>query len=327
MKWKILNTDAKHYPDEAQAILRGIGQATNKEITQDELKQEIPSYNILVVGLGLLIDKEVINRGKDLKIIASATTGLNHIDVDYAESKGIKVVSLKGEQEFLSKVTSTAELALGLLVCLMRKIVWSFDGVRKDKWASENFREHFEGHELRGRVMGIVGLGRLGRIMARYAEAFYMEVLAYDPYAEDSVFEEWGVKRVDLPKLLNSSDIVSIHIPLDRETENLIGRKEFEQMKKSAYLVNTSRGEIINENDFLWALENKIITGAAVDVLAGELYFNKQTVKKNKLINYAKTHDDLLIVPHIGGMTVEAAVKTRVFIAEKLKNETAGYKE
>lgn len=309
MLYKILNTIGSQYSSEARPILAKLGQVDYFDLNQKQLLEKIGDYEVLLVGLGLNIDKAVIDRAANLKIIATATTGLDHIDVAYVESHGIKILSLRGETEFLDAITGTAELAWGLMIDLLRLTHQAAQDVKNYHWD----RERFRGHNLYGQTLGIVGLGRLGRWMARYGQAFGMKVLACDPHVKQSDLAQ----MVSFEELIKQSDIVSIHVHLSPETTNMFHDKVFSQMKPTAYLINTARGQIVNEVDLLKALTDKTIAGYATDVLADELGFAEK-FKKHPLIEYAKKHDNLLIVPHIGGMTHESRQATDIFIAEKI---------
>ena len=186
---------------------------------------------------------------------------------------------------------------------------YAFDSVKGYQWDREKFR----GHNLYGQTLGIVGFGRLGKWVARYGKAFNMNVIYYDPYVDNDECEK---KSFD--ELLSKSDVISIHVPLNNETENMFDSSIFNKMKNSAYLINTSRGKIVNEDDLLKALEERQIEGYGTDVLADELEFAKD-FSNHPLVEYAKKNQNLIIVPHIGGMTYESRIATDVFIANKLK--------
>jgi D-3-phosphoglycerate dehydrogenase / 2-oxoglutarate reductase len=315
MTYKILNTIGQQYTAKAKEILSEIGEVDYLNITQNELLEKISGYDIAIIGLGLEFNKEVLDKAENLKIISTATTGLDHIDLECAKQKGIEVLSLKGETEFLDSITGTAELAFGLTIDLLRLAHPAFVSVKEYEWDREKFR----GHNLYGMTLGVVGLGRLGRWMARYGKAFGMRVLACDPNLDGSEFEKSGVEKASFDDLIRQSDVISIHVHLSPETENMFAAKALAQMKESAYLINTSRGKIVNEKDLLAALENKTIAGYGTDILADEIDFIKNGFTKNPLVEYAKTHDNCIIVPHIGGMTYESREATDMFMAEKLK--------
>jgi D-3-phosphoglycerate dehydrogenase len=218
------------------------------------------------------------------------------------------VVSLKGEVEFLRSVRATAELTVALAFALMRRIPNAVQSVRSGEWD----RDLFRGHELFGKTVGIVGLGRLGTLAAGYFKAFGMNVLGYD------IRSDFPVKVADrvatLTELLQRSDVVTLHVAYDLSTRHLIGKPQIDTMPSHAVLINTSRGGVVDETALLSALQHGRIAGAALDVLDGEPDINKN----HPLIEYATKHDNLLITPHVGGNTVESFIKTEMFLAEKV---------
>lgn len=312
---KILNTIGEKFSEQGKKILSDVGETDYLDLAQEKLLEVVGKYDAAVIGLGLNLNKEVLDRAKNLKIIATATTGLDHIDFEHAKTKGIEILSLKGEDEFLNSITGTAELAFGLILSLLRYIPWSFDDVKNYKWDRESFR----GYNLAGKTLGVVGVGRLGRMTVRYATAFGMNVIAYDPHIENI-----GCEKVSFDELIGRSDVISIHVHLNKETENMFNAETFEKMKPDAFLINTSRGKIVNENDLLVALKNKKIAGYGADVLSDELYFEKN-FSNHPLVEYAKNSRNVIILPHTGGMTYESREATDIFIAEKLKDYIKNY--
>jgi D-3-phosphoglycerate dehydrogenase len=316
---RILNTIGSDFTPQAKAILEKVAVVDYKILSQNELEKVIDEYDGVLIGLGLVFSNNVLEKARRLKVIATATTGLDHIDIESAKQRGIDVLSLRGEEEFLNTITGTAELAFGLLLDLSRFIPWSFEAVKRGEWR----REEYRGHSLAGKTLGIVGMGRLGRIMAWQATGFGMKVIYNDP--KDPIFfyndyQSQEYKKVSLDELLEQSDAVSIHAHLSNETENMFGTREFELMKNSAYLINTSRGKIVDEAALLKALERGDIAGYACDVMADALAFEQSGKAAHPLIEYAKNHRNVLIVPHTGGMTVESREATDIFIARKLAN-------
>lgn len=303
---RILNTIGPVFADAGKEILARLGSVDYRTPAQSELADLVADYDALFVQLGLNVTPDIIDRGKKLKAIATATTGLDHIATDYAAKKGIPVVSLRGEDEFLRTIPGTAELAFGLIVALYRKIPFAFESVKRHEWNREGYR----GHNLRGKTLGILGLGRLGTMMAAYGNAFGMRVVAHDPNVSKA--------RASFDEVLRESDVLSVHVHLTSETENLLGRTSFQKMKRGALLINTARGKIVNESDVINALKDGQLGGYGADVLADELAFGP-TFPANPLVEYAKTHDNVIIVPHIGGMTYESREATDVFIAQKLE--------
>jgi D-3-phosphoglycerate dehydrogenase len=308
---KILNAEPLGYSAEAGALLAELGEVVAKEMSRSQLLKELDRYDILIVRLANQVDRAVIDAGRRLRVIVTATTGLDHIDMRYAQQRGITVLSLQGETDFLRQVQATAEHTWALLLGLLRNIVPAAIAVRQGNWN----RDMFRGRELNGKHLGIVGLGRLGQKVARYGQVFGMNVGAFDPFAQ-----KWidGVRREPtLADLLKKSDILSLHAPLNTETKGLIGTTELALLPPGAVLVNTSRGQLIDESALIRALTNKHLAGAALDVVAQERENDGR--QKSPLLDYAGSHDNLLITPHIGGATYESMAKTEVFMALKLK--------
>ena len=306
----ILNAEPWGYSDQARAILEQLGEVVEAPLSRSELLSRLPGFDVLIVRLAHQIDRPVLDAGRRLKAIVTATTGLDHIDVEYARSKGIAVLSLRGESNFLRSVSASAEYTWALVLALLRRIPQAFASVQAGNWN----RDAFRGHELDGKCLGIIGLGRIGRKVARYGSAFGMKVFAYDPYAD-----KWmeGVERLpNLAGLLSCSDVLSLHLPLNDETAGMIGADELALLPNDAVLVNTSRGELIDEAALVAALENGHLAGAAVDVVAHERQPEKR--QQSPLLTYARTHHNLLITPHIAGATHESMAKTEVLMARKL---------
>lgn len=282
----------------------------------DELKPVVMDRaEVLLAPLGYYLGREIMDACPKLRAIGSNTTGHPHIDVDYAREKGVKVVTLKDHQDFLDTITPTAELTWGLIIALTRNIVPGFKSVLDGQWA----RWPFGGKAMLSRMsLGVAGLGRLGKLVASYGVAFGMDVKYYDPFVEKSPVE--GVTRLSsMESLVESSDIVTIHIPHEPETENLFSAEMFDKFKDGAFFVNTSRGELVDHDALLKALESGKLAGAAVDVLDGEFdpdFVNK--VLDQPLVKYAQEHDNLIITPHIGGSTLDAWSLTQEYTIAKI---------
>ncbi len=305
---KILNLEPEQYSPVANDVLSSLGTVTNGPMSREDLIGSISAYDVVIVRLGHKIDREVIDVGTTLKVIATPTTGLNHIDVDYATKKNIAVLSLKGETEFLSGIHATAEHTMALILSLARHIPHAHNSVLDSIWN----RDLFKGIELEGKTIGIIGLGRLGKKVAGYAHAFGMNVISYDtnPFcaAQNAV-------NVDLDTLLKTSDVVSIHIPSMPENLHFINDVCFEKMKEGVFFINTSRGDVICQSSLLKALQNKKIGAAALDVLEEEY---DGVIEQSPLLEYARNNQNLILTPHIGGATYESMYKTEVFIAQKI---------
>ncbi len=257
---------------------------------------------ILFAPLGYQVDKVKIDAAPRLKVIASNTTGHPHIDVVYAKSKGTHVACLKYAQEFLATITPTAELTWGLIIALTRNLFQAHHAALQGCWD----RRPFASPAMLSRLsLGIVGLGRLGSLVACYGRAFGMTVRYYDPYVES---QAEGIERLtSLQDLVSVSDIVTIHIPHEPETENIFDQAVFSCFKKGSYLINTARGELIDWGAFLQALHDGRLAGAALDVFEGEFVpgFNDR-FPSHPVLDYARTHHNLILTPHIGGSTVDA---------------------
>jgi len=306
---RILNIEPEGYCDEARDILKQLGSLREAALSREELLEQLPEYEVLIVRLANQIDQEVLDAGCHLKAIVTATTGQDHIDVEYARKQGITVLSLRGETEFLRTIVATAEHTWALLLTLLRRIPAALESVRTGEWD----RDRFRGQELGGKRLGIVGYGRLGEKVARYGVAFDMVVSAYDPYL--SSWPDHVGPVTSLEELFSESDVVSLHLPLNDETTGMIGEKVLSCLPEGAILVNTSRGELIDEKALIQALEHGRLAGAALDVIVGE---RDEKRLQSPLLDYARHHQNLLITPHIAGATHESMAKTEIFMAHKL---------
>jgi D-3-phosphoglycerate dehydrogenase / 2-oxoglutarate reductase len=293
-----------HFSREALALLDTVGEV----VPFERFDAELPRADAIVAGLELRLDRSVLDRAQSLSVIATRTTQLRHIDVDEAARRGIVVLRIEPDDPVLQATTSTAEEAFALVLALVRNVPWAFDAVRRGRWD----RIRYGGHELNGKTIGLVGYGRLGRMVAGYARAFGMDVLAHDPHVEVE-----DARSVSLHELLRHADVVSIHCTFDEQTRGLIGAGELALMRRGAVLVNTSRGEIVDEVALLGALEQGRLAGAAVDTLAGEEPDGSH-LADHPLVRYARTHENLIVLPHLGGATVDATERTQLRISERL---------
>ena len=308
----ILNIEPEDYSVRAKRMLAEAGSYIEAEpIDEEELLALLGDVSILITRLKFKIGSKTLDAGRKLRAIATATTGLDHIDLQACEARGIRVLSLRGELEFLRSIPATAELTWGLLLSLSRKLPWAFASTTRGEWA----RDLFKGRDLAKKTLGIVGLGRIGERIAGYARAFDMKVQAYDPLRNGWVD---GVKRFeDLDAFLQSSEILSLHVPLNPETEGLVGSRQIFQLPRGALLINTSRGKIVDEQAVLAALESDHLGGAALDVLSDELAENRHSFQK--LRSYADKHQNLILTPHLGGASIDSMMATEDFIAEKIR--------
>lgn len=308
----ILNAEPEGYSEPARAMLASFAEVREAALSRSALLKAISEADGLIVRLGHRVDEELLSAATRLRFVATATTGLNHIDLDAAARRGVAVLSLKGETAFLDTVTATAEHTWGLLLALVRHLPGALAQVLEGHWD----RNRFKGRELSGLTLGIVGYGRLGRMVAGYGQAFRMRVLAADPHP---ISRDEGVTYLPLYELLAAADIVSLHVALDATTDGLVDGAAFGSMKPGAYLINTARGELLDEGALLAALESGRLAGAALDVLRDEIPTAQSCPVQHPLLAYALTHDNLLITPHIGGATHDAMRKTEVYMANKIQ--------
>ncbi len=307
---RILNLEPKGYCDEARMLLEGLGEVMNGPLSREALLDSLADYDILIVRLAHQIDKEVLDAGPRLKVIVSATTGLDHIDLKEAEARQIGVLSLQGEEEFLRNITATAEMTWALLLALMRRIPEAVRSVHAGEWN----RDAFKGRDLAGKRLGIVGLGRVGRQVATFGSAFRMSVAAYDPGV--TYWPPTVQRKLSLGGLLRDTDVLSVHVNLHPGTVGLIGRQELSWLPKGSVLLNTSRGDVVDDEALVEALTSGHLHGAAIDVVPQERREDKR--RTSRLIAYSAAHANLLITPHVAGATHEAMRKTEVFMAHKL---------
>ena len=308
---RILITEPLGYPAEARAILASVVELTYGPFGRTELLRAVSDCDGLLVRLAHKIDNEVMAHGPRLNFVATATTGLTHIDLAEAERRGIAILSLRGQRSFLDTITSTAEHAFGLLLMLSRNICGAVEATRRGEWN----RDAFRGHQLYGRTIAIIGFGRLGRMMAGYAHAFHMNVVATDPYVNDY---PTGVLALSLEAALERADVVSLHASFDPGQSPILFGKHFERMKRGALLVNTARGELIDEVALLDALRSGHLGGAALDVLAHENDVAREGRVANDVAAFARSSSRLLLTPHIGGATIEAMERTDIFMAQQI---------
>ena len=275
---------------------------------------EVEAADVVWTRLSHRIDAAFLDRTPRLVAVVSATTGLNHIDLDACATRDVSVISLKGETKFLAVITATAEMTISLFLEALRRTGRAHRAVvDKGSWD----RDRFRGLQLRGRVLGIVGLGRLGTIVAGYAHAFQMPVLFSDPRPDEDLAPPCFVRRVPFEELLAASDIVSLHANYTLENRGFFDDRAFARMRSTATFVNTSRGELVDEGALLQALRNGTIAGAAIDVLDAETE-RASLGLEHPLIAYARTADNLVITPHIGGACCDAMASSERFVAKKL---------
>ena len=293
--FRILSMSSRHTAEQWVSRFAGIAEFDELPHDRETVLKHIENYHGYIATLAFRADREFLDRAVNLKAIFTASTGTDHIDLDYCAHKGIHVFSMKEDREFLDNVTATAELALALLLGVLRKLPWGFDAAKQGIWA----RDRYRGHQLSGMTCGILGYGRLGTIFAQYAKALRMNVIACDLLP----MPDAAVEMVSYEELLARSDILSIHVHLTPENVDLINDQAFAKMKDNVVIINTSRGAVINEPALLRALLSGKVRAAGLDVINGEW---DENLDQHPLIKYAQTHENLLISPHVGGVTYES---------------------
>ncbi|MBI4650725.1 phosphoglycerate dehydrogenase [Candidatus Desantisbacteria bacterium] len=269
------------------------------KMTKEELLVEIPKYHVLLVRSETKVTKEIINAAANLKIIGRAGVGVDNVDIDAASKKGIIVMNTPE-----GNTISTAELSFAMLMSLARNIPQADISLKSKKWE----RKLFTGVELKGKILGVVGLGRIGFEVAKRARAFEIKVIAYDPFISVEKAEGIGIKLVELEEIFTSSDFITVHTPLTAQTKNIIDENSLAKMKPSVRIINCARGGIIKEDALYEALKNKKIAGAALDV------YENEPPLESKLLEL----DNCIVTPHLGASTIEAQQNVAVDIIKQV---------
>jgi D-3-phosphoglycerate dehydrogenase len=276
----------------------------------EKIKKIINIAEMYISSAKIKIDKEFLKNAKNLKFIFSPSTGTDHIDLNELKKRKIKCFHIAKERKLLNSFTATSELVFALILMLNRSLIINHQQIINNSWT----RDKFPGIQLFNKTLGIIGLGRLGKITSKIGQGFGMKVIGYDTNKKIRLN---NVKNVGLSFLLKNSDIVSIHIHLTEKTTNFLNKKKLVLMKKNSTLINTSRGKIINEKDLLFFLKARKNFKVGLDVIDGE-WLDKNKLKKHALINYSKKNNNLIILPHIGGSTIESIYGARLRIVKKI---------
>lgn len=270
------------------------------EISAQELISKVSDYDVIVVRSRTKITKDVIQKANNTKIIARVGVGLDNIDTEEAGKHNIEVINAAE-----ASITAVSELVVGFMLSLSRDIPIANYETKKGTWIKKNLI----GTELKGKYLGIIGLGKIGRNVARLARGLRMNLIGYDVVPIDKSFvQEVSLITTDLKTLMASSDFITCHVPLTEQTKYLINKQTISNMKSSAFIINTSRGEVVEEAALIEALKNKKIAGAALDVFEAEPPENKELLDLPNLI----------CTPHIGAQTKEGQELASTVIAEKI---------
>jgi D-3-phosphoglycerate dehydrogenase len=296
--FKILITDGLE--ENGQSILRAAAQMDDRAgLSASDLVQAIGGYDALIVRGRTKVNAQVFEAGKKLKVIGRAGVGVDNIDLEAAKKHGVTVVNAP-----VSTTLAVAELTFGVLLALARDIPRGDAAMKKGDW----LKKELEGVELNGKTLGIVGYGRIGVEVGKRAAAFGMNVLAYDPLVQESDIKARGAEPVSIQDLYQWSDFISLHLPLNVQTRDLIGPLAFSEMKDGVRIVCAARGGIIDESALLDALNSGKVAGAALDVFATEPPGATELVK----------HPKVIATPHIAAQTVEAQARAAEDIAHEV---------
>ena len=293
MKILICDKTEKEYIEQMRAA--GLTVDVRDDITPEELMTVLPNYEGMVVRSRTKVRQPLIDVCPNLKVIVRGGAGLDTIDHEYAKTKGIAVMNTP-----LANTASVAELAIGYMLMMARSLYQATASMKADKWDKKNFN----GDEIGGKTLGLIGVGNIGKEVAKRAAVMGMTVVAYDPYVKEIA----GIKLVSLDELLAQADYISLHLPKTKESSNMIGAEQFAKMKNGVRIVNCARGGIVNEDALYEALTNGKVASAALDV------FNEEPPVDWKLVKL----DNVIASPHIGAATKEAQGRVGAEVAEKL---------
>ncbi len=279
--------------------LNGIDADVKAGLSEEEIAWIIGDYDALLVRSGVKVTQKIIEAGKKLKVVGRAGVGVDNIDVASATNNGIVVMNTP-----LGNVNAAAEHTVAMILALSRHIHKAHISMQKGLWE----RKKFEGNEIRGKTIGIAGLGNVGRIVARIMQSFNAPILGYDPFITEAAAKEIGARLVSMEELIKNSDYITLHVPLNDKTRNLLGKKEFDIMKKGVKIINVGRGGLISEDDLYNALAEGKVAGAAIDVWESE---------PPKDYRLAMT-ENVLATPHLGASTEEAQKSVAIDIAKQV---------
>lgn len=284
--------------------------AANLPCSKEQLIAEIGDVDVLIMRVDPKIDKEVLDAAKNLKIMGVCSVGLNHIDTEYAKEKGIQIFNAPG-----MNANAVAELTISKMLDISRgTFTANYDVKVKHEWD----KYKFVGRELRGKTLGVMGFGRIGRRVGELGRAFGMTVVAYDPFLKPEDFEKEHATGMTIEEMLKVADFVSIHVPLTPETKDLFNAKSIAEMKNDAVVLNMSRGGIVNEKDMYEALKAGKIGGYASDVMENELAGSGLT-GNDSFASPLFECDNFIVSPHIGAQSVDASKDIGILIISKVK--------
>ncbi len=297
---KILVSDT--ISDEGLALLKqsNVEYQYSPEITAPDLLKIITSFDALIVRSRTKVTEEVLSKATNLKVIGRAGVGVDNIDTEAASAKGLKVLNTPD-----ALTNAVAEFTIALMLDLIRKIPYADASMKLGKWE----KSKIQGMELKGRTYGTIGIGRIGQRVAEIAHAFGMKIMANDVIIiPEQLVSRLGIVVASQEQVFKEADFVDLHVPLTAKTRNLVNYEKMKIMKPTSFLINTSRGQVVNESDLLRALNEKVIAGAALDV------FEIEPPTLSELLK----HEKLIATPHVAGQTAEAQTKAGAQIVEQV---------
>ncbi len=306
---RLLIAETEGFTPGVLETLRGWAEVELGPVPRGGIGDALRDFDIVWIRLGHRVRAADVPADGRCRILALPATGLDHLDLEACAKARIRIASLKGEVEFLRSVRATAEHTVALALGLLRRLPAAHASVLEGRWD----RDAFRGRELHGRAAGIVGMGRLGTIVAGYFSAFGMVISGYDPRGD---FPAGPARRcASLEELFAESDVISVHVAYDTSTRHLITARHFARVRPGAVLINTSRGGVIDQAALLDALAEGRLAGAALDVIDGE----PDVGRDHPLVAYARAHENLVLTPHIAGNTSDSLAKAEGFIAAKAR--------
>lgn len=279
--------------------VEGFEVEVNTSLTPEELRQVIKEYDALVIRSATKVTADVIEAADNLKVIARAGIGLDNVDIEAASKRGIIVMNTPE-----GNVITTAEHTIAMLMAVTRNIPQAVASLKANKWEKKKFR----GREVFNKTLGIIGVGRIGRVVADRAKALKMNVIGYDPYISIEVVDSLGIEGVTYDDLLARADYITVHTPMTQETRNILNAEAFKKAKRGVFILNCARGGIVNEADLYDAIQEGTVAGAALDV------FVKEPPQDHPLLSL----DQVIATPHLGASTDEAQENVAVAVAEQV---------
>lgn len=299
-KWKVLITDG--LDENGKALLKKSVEVTDQPgISADDLLKVVGEYDGLIVRGRTKVTAAVFEAGKKLKAVGRAGVGVDNIDLAAAKAKGVTVVNSP-----LATTTAVAELTLGLMLSIVREIARADASMKAGKW----LKKEFEGAELSGKTLGVLGFGRIGAAVAKRAAAFDMKVLGFDPLIPADEIKKRGGEPASFDEVLKNSDMITMHLPLTPDSKGMLNTAAFAKMKQGVYIICAARGGVIDETALLEGLNSGKVAGAALDVLTAE----PPSPELAALVGHAR----LIVTPHVGAQTVEAQARAANDISEEI---------